>query len=125
MLMIVGASFLPLLVGGAEPSPEEVMNMMLPMLLAVLVILAISLPLTMAMLFATPLIVLKDFEVGAALKVSFFACLKNVLSFLVWSVAMMVLGFLASIPLFLGWLLLGPVMMVSLYVSYRDIFHET
>jgi uncharacterized membrane protein len=125
MLMIVGASFLPLLVGGAEPSPEEVMNMMLPMLLAVLVIMAISLPLTMAMLFATPLIVLKDFDVGAALKVSFYACLKNVLPFLVWSVAIMVLGLLAAIPLFLGWLLLGPVMMVSLYTSYRDIFHET
>jgi hypothetical protein len=125
MFVIVGAAFLPLLVGGAEPSPEEVMNMMLPMLLAVLVIMAISLPLTMAMLFATPLIVLKDFDVGAALKVSFYACLKNVLPFLVWSVAIMVLGLLAAIPLFLGWLLLGPVMMVSLYTSYRDIFHET
>ena len=38
---------------------------------------------------------------------------------------MLVLGILASIPLFLGWLLLGPVMMVSMYMAYRDIFHET
>ena len=125
MALIVGTWILRLMVGGPDPSPEEVMNTMLPMLLALLVILAISLPLTMAMLFATPLIVLRDSDVGPALKVSFYACLKNVLPYLVWSVAMLVLGIFAMIPLFLGWLLLGPVMMVSLYTSYRDIFHET
>jgi uncharacterized membrane protein len=96
----------------------------LPMLLAVLVVLALSLPLTMAMLFATPLIVFTDAEFGSALKVSFIACLKNILPFLVWSVAMLVLAILAAIPIFLGWLLLGPVMMVSLYLAYRDIFHD-
>ena len=78
----------------------------------------------MAMLFAAPLIVLSDADLGPALKTSFFACLKNILSFLVWSVAIFVLAFFASIPLFLGWLLLGPVLMVSLYLAYRDIFHE-
>jgi uncharacterized membrane protein len=61
---------------------------------------------------------------GAALKASFGACLKNILPFLVWSLAILILSVLASIPLFLGWLLLGPVMMVSLYLAYRDIFHE-
>jgi hypothetical protein len=125
MVAIVGASFLPLMMGGAEPSPEEVMGMLLPMLLGVLVVVALSLPLTMAMLFATPLIVLRDFDIGTALKTSFFACLKNVLSFLVWSVIALVLGVLAVIPLGLGLLILGPVMMVSVYISYRDIFHET
>jgi hypothetical protein len=34
------------------------------------------------------------------------------------------LSILASIPLLLGWLLLGPVLMASVYLSYRDIFHE-
>ena len=57
------------------------------MLLAVLVIMALSIPLTMAMLFATPLIVLADSDVVPALKTSFFACLKNILPFLIWSVA--------------------------------------
>jgi uncharacterized membrane protein len=94
------------------------------MLLAVLVIVALSLPLTMAMLFATPLIVLRDADIVSALKTSFFACLKNLLPFLVWSVAMIVLGFLATLPFLLGWLVLGPVMMVSLYMAYRDIFHD-
>ena len=63
-------------------------------------------------------------DVVSALKTSFFACLKNILPFLIWSIAMFVLSILAAIPLFLGWLLLGPVVMVSLYLSYRDIFHD-
>ena len=125
MLSIVGASMFPMLFGGAEPNPEEVMGMLVPMLLAVLVILALSLPLWMAMMFATPLIVLTDADLIPALKTSFFACLKNILSFLVWSVAIFVLAIVASIPLFLGWLLLGPILMVSLYLAYRDIFHDT
>jgi uncharacterized membrane protein len=124
MILIVGVSVVPLMTGLGEPTPDEVMAMMLPMLLAVLVILALSLPVSMAMLFATPLIVLNDSDVLPALKTSFLACLKNVMPFLVWSLAMLVLGFVASLPLFLGWLLLVPVMMVSLYLSYRDVFHE-
>jgi hypothetical protein len=124
MVLIAGASVLPLMVGGAEPAPEEIATLLLPMLLAVLVIMALSLPLVMAMLFATPLIVLADSDVVPALKTSFFACLKNILPFLVWSVAIFFLAIVAAIPLFLGWLLLGPVSMVSLYVAYRDVFHE-
>jgi hypothetical protein len=123
-ILIVGASFLPIMMGGAEPAPEEVLGLLVPMLLAVLVIMALSLPLSMAMLFATPLIVFHDAPLGAALKTSFGACLKNILSFLVWSLAILILAIIASIPLFLGWLLLGPVMMVSLYMAYRDIFHD-
>lgn len=123
MIAVVGASALPMIVGGAEPSPEDAMALVLPSLLAVCVILALSIPISMAMLFAIPLIVLNDSDVLAALKTSFFACLKNIVPFLVWSIVMFVLAIVASIPLFLGWLLLGPVMMVSLYMAYRDVFH--
>ena len=123
MVLIVGTSVVPMF-GGAEPDPEQVMAMAVPMLLAVLVIMALSLPLSMAFLFAIPLIALRDFEVVPALKTSFFACLKNILPFLVWGLAVLALGLVASIPLFLGWLLLAPVMMVSMYMAYRDTFHE-
>ena len=124
MVLIAGSAVLPLMVGGAEPPPEEVLSLLLPMLLAVLVIMALSIPLTMAILFAIPLIVLTDSDVVPALKTSFYACLKNILPFLVWSVAIFILGIVASIPILLGWLLLGPVSMVSLYLAYRDVFHE-
>ena len=124
MIVIVGTAFLPIMLGGPEPAPEDVVSMIVPMLLAILVIMALSIPLSMAMLFAAPLIVFNDAPLGAALKASFGACLKNILPFLVWSLAIFILAILAAIPLFLGWLLLGPVMMVSLYLAYRDIFHE-
>ena len=124
MVLIAGSAVLPLMVGGVEPPPEEVLSLLLPMLLAVLVIMALSIPLTMAILFAIPLIVLTDSDVVPALKTSFYACLKNILPFLVWSVAIFILGILASIPLLLGWLLLGPISVVSLYLAYRDVFHE-
>ena len=86
--------------------------------------LALSLPLYMAMWFAGPLIVLAQSDVVPAMKTSFFACLKNILPFLIWSIAIFFLGIFASIPLFLGWLLLGPVLIASIYLGYRDIFHE-
>jgi len=58
------------------------------------------------------------------MKASFVACLKNVVPFLVYSVILLPLAFVASIPLGLGWLVLGPVMAASLYTSYRDIFFD-
>jgi uncharacterized membrane protein len=94
------------------------------MLLAVLIMLALSIPLYMALWFSYPLIVLNDFGVGQALKTSFFACLKNILPFLLYGILMFLIAIVASIPLGLGWLLLGPVLLASLYTSYRDIFYS-
>jgi uncharacterized membrane protein len=122
-MLIVGADAMVLLFGGAPPTPEAMIAVFARFMLAMLVMLGLSVPLYMAMWFAAPLIVLDGYDVGTALKTSFFACLKNVLPFLVWSVVMLVLAIVASIPLMLGWLLLGPLLMVSIYVSYRDIFH--
>ena len=124
MFLVVGSSFAPFLLGGEQPNPEQALDLVLPMLLALCVILALSLPVTMAMLFAPALVVFTDSDVVPALKTSFFVCLKNIMPFLVWSVAIFVLSILAAIPLFLGWLLLGPVMMVSLYLAYRDTFYD-
>jgi hypothetical protein len=109
---------------GGEPTPEEIAGVWTTVLLSALIMLALSLPLYMALWFAGPLIVLAESDVVPALKTSFGACLKNILPFLVWSVAILFLMIAATIPLALGWLLLGPVLMASLYLSYRDIFHE-
>ena len=110
--------------GGGDANPEQLMSAMASVLLAVLVMMALSIPLYMALWFAGPLIVLAQFDVVPALKTSFFACLKNILPFLIWGIAIFFLSILAFIPLMLGWLLLGPVVLASIYISYRDIFHE-
>jgi uncharacterized membrane protein len=110
---------------GADPAAAVATpDFFLMLVLAALIMVAVSLPLYMALWFAGPLIVLHDFEVGAALKASFGACLRNILPFLVWSIAILVLGIVAMIPLLLGLFLLGPVAMVSIYLGYRDIFHD-
>jgi len=92
------------------------------LLLAVLVGLALALPIYMAMWFAPALVALQDTDVVGALKASFYACLKNILTFLVYGVIMLGLAIVASIPFGLGWLVLGPVLIASIYTAYRDIF---
>ena len=55
-------------------------------------------------------------------KWSFFACLKNIGSFLIYGIVWMLLAIVATIPLGLGWLVLGPMTIASVYTAYRDIF---
>jgi uncharacterized membrane protein len=90
--------------------------------LFVLLVLAMFLPLFMALWFAPPLVVFHDREPVAALKESFSGCLRNIVPFLVYSVLGLFLMLAATLPLMLGWLVLGPVMMGSYYASYRGIF---
>lgn len=90
--------------------------------LAGLIILALMLPLFMAMWFAPALVVLNERGVIEAMKESFRGCLRNIVPFLVYGLAGFVLSFLASIPLLLGWLVLGPVFVASIYAGYRDIY---
>jgi uncharacterized membrane protein len=127
MVLLVSALFgseVGLIFLGVQPAPEQMAEQLLVFMLAALIVLALSLPLYMALWFAGPLIVLGGSDVGGALKTSFGACLKNVVPFLIWSIAILVLAIPASIPILLGWLLLGPVLMASIYLGYRDIFHE-
>jgi uncharacterized membrane protein len=62
--------------------------------------------------------------VGTAMKASFVGCLKNVLPFLFYGVIALVASAIASVPLLLGWLVLGPVLFISVYTGYRDIYFE-
>ena len=125
MVAIVGVSFAGVFLAGAEPNPEQFAGMGMTIVLAVLIAMAISIPVYMLLWFAAPLIVLGELDVGTALKSSFAACLKNIVPFLIWGVMTLLLSIPATIPLMLGWLLLGPVLMVSVYTGYRDIYYET
>jgi uncharacterized membrane protein len=107
--------------GGATPeTPEAGMAA----LLAGLVMLALMLPLFMAVWFAPMLVVFHERGVLEAMKESFQGCLRNVVPFLVYGVAGFVLMVLASVPVLLGWLVLGPVLVASIYTAYRDIYFK-
>lgn len=85
--------------------------------------LALMTLLIMAYWFAPILVAFHELAPLDALKLSFRACLHNILPFFVYALISMVLLILAVIPLGLGLLVLIPTMTASLYVSYRDIFN--
>jgi uncharacterized membrane protein len=98
--------------------------MLVPMLLVALVAMLLAIPLAMAFWFAPALVVLHDVPAFGAMRMSFFACLKNFLPFLLYGIALMLLSVIAMLPLGLGLLVLWPVMWASTYASYRDMFVE-
>src|SRR6185436_6154227 len=102
-------------------SPEHALALGVKFLLAVLLILALMLPLFMAIWFAPPLVVFQGLGAIEAMKASFTGCLRNVMPFLLYGVVLLIFGVLASIPMGLGWLVLLPVTAASIYTAYRDI----
>jgi uncharacterized membrane protein len=93
--------------------------------IAWLLAMGLSVILYMALWFAPALVVLRGTAPVEAVKQSFFGCLKNIVPFLIYGIIMLVLSILATIPLGLGWLVLGPVAVASVYVAYRDIYGDS
>jgi hypothetical protein len=120
------ALMIPLLMGsGTNFNPSDFSSVMAVapwILLVVLVVLALMLPLIMALWFAPALVVFHDMQPMASMRSSFAGCLKNFLPFLVYGVVGLILGVLALIPFGLGLLVLGPLMWGTMYAGYRDIF---
>src|SRR5262249_10264586 len=116
VVAITGVQIFALMNGSG--TPEEIAGAALTALLAVLIILALMLPLVMATWFAPALIVFQEMGVGAAMKASFIGCVKNILPFLLYGVLALIAAVIASIPLGLGWLVLAPVLTASVYTSY-------
>jgi uncharacterized membrane protein len=116
--VIGGGVFMAVMRGGLPGTGISIVSM----LIALLLVAGLSVPLYMATWFAPALIVLHDQAPGAALKASFFACLRNWIPFLVYGVVLFVLCLVAAIPAGLGYLVLIPVLIASVYTSYRDIF---
>ncbi len=116
--VVGGGVFMAMMRGGVEGASISIASV----LIALLLVAGLSVPLYMATWFAPALIILHGVAPGAALKESFFACLRNWIPFLVYSVVLLVLCLVAAIPAFLGYLILIPVVIASIYTAYRDIF---
>ncbi len=93
-------------------------------LLGFLLILALTLPVNMALWFAPALVILEDQAPTRAVARSFRACIRNLVPFVLYGLILFVLAFIASLPLGLGWLVLGPVVVGSVYAAYQDIFGQ-
>jgi uncharacterized membrane protein len=116
VMLITGASLFALGGGGAGSGTA------ISIVLAMLIMLALMVPVAMAVWFAPALVVLQVRGAVEALKESFSGCLKNIVPFLLYGIVLMIAGFIAAIPLGLGYLVFLPVVAGSLYASYRDIY---
>jgi hypothetical protein len=115
--------------GGGRPETISALQAAAPqMTLAMLAGLSVSLPLMMATWYAPLLVFFDNIKPSLALFLSLIACTRNMMPLLVYGVVLM-------IPLFvitrfglvlgqpdLGLWLLAPVIVPSIYASYRDLF---
>jgi uncharacterized membrane protein len=120
--MMGAGAILGMAAGGASQSGGGILAAMGVGMLALLVALALSLVATMAVWFAPGLIVFRNVAPVEAMKSSFAACMRNVVPFLVYGVVYIAAAIVASIPFGLGWIVLLPLLMLTIYVSYRDIY---
>ncbi len=87
-----------------------------------LVMLVVGLVVGMAFWFAPGLVILGGMAPVDAIKASFAGSLKNIVPMILYTVIYFVAAIVATIPFGLGWLALIPLLMITIYVSYRDIF---
>jgi uncharacterized membrane protein len=120
--LVTGAGVVALLAGGAGHGEPPTAAALTTLLLGVLLAMALMIPVLMAVWFAPSLVVFHDLGPIEAMKESFTGSLRNVVPFLVYGAVYLVLALLATIPLGLGWLVLGPMTAASVYTAYRDIY---
>ncbi len=119
--LVGGAGVFALFLGGGQDA-AAMATAFTTVALVVLIVLALSIPVVMAVWFAPALVAFHELGAVEAMKHSFLGCLRNILPFLVYGIVFTLLAILASIPLGLGWLVLGPVTVASIYTAYRDIY---
>lgn len=124
--LILGSLFMTM--GGAmmmgDHAPAVLSTLSLTGIAGVLVAAALVLPLTMALWFAPALIVFRNLEAADAIKASFDGCLRNIWPLTVYSLLALVLLAVACVPLFLGLLVAVPLLLISVYTSYLEIFGQ-
>jgi len=125
MFSVAGSSAMEALLGKSGGDIEVMRSALRSLLTGVAIGTAVFLPVLMAVWFAPLLIVFHNLQPMAAMQLSLAACWRNTLPFLVYGVFGLMLVVIASIPLMLGLIVLLPVLVCSIYASYKDIFPAT
>ncbi len=125
LALFVGGAFMMALLRGDEAAiMNAVPESLIALLLGVLVVAALALPLVAAMWFAPTLAMLHDVPALPAMRESLAASFRNFLPMLVYGLAMLALLVVALVPLGLGLFLWAPLLLATVYTSYRSIFTE-
>jgi uncharacterized membrane protein len=113
-----------MLAGGGEIDPALLAESWPLLAIFWLLALALMIPLVMAYWFAPVLVVFDGLDAIPAMRASFFGCLRNILPFLVYGLALIPIAIIAAIPLFLGFLVLIPMVLATYYTAWRGVFGE-
>jgi len=120
LVIFLGADIFRAMTGGGNPDPTTFLTT--KFWLAFLIGFALMLPIIFATYLAPQLIVLHQQPAIEAMKMSLAGCAKNILPGIVFAICGSLLVFVSMIPLLLGLLITGPIMAITSYTIYRDIF---
>jgi uncharacterized membrane protein len=123
--LFVGMTFLSALFRGDEAAIVSSLPAdLLWLALGGLVTASLAIPLMAAYWFAPALAMLHDVPAIPAMKESLMACIRNWLPMLVYGLVMLALLVVAIIPLGLGLVVWAPLLLATVYTSYRSVFTE-
>lgn len=118
--MLVGGS--AVVTAMASGNPDMMRGAAAGLLVALLAALTVQLLVAMALVYAVPLVMFGNVPASRALAGSFRACLRNFLPLTVFGVIYLFAAVLATLPLFIGWIVLLPASAGMLYLSYKDLY---
>jgi len=122
VLLLGGDSAQQMMQGMEQGIHPDAASASIAMLLAPLLMMLLVLPLVMALWFSPALVVFHKMPAFDAMKLSVSACLANMLPFTLYGLMAILLGIVAAIPFFLGFLVFFPMMFISQYLSYKEVF---
>lgn len=119
-----GATLVSIMMNGraGTEDPTVLMHAMAGAGVAILLGATLFTVLLMAMQFAPMLVIFRQMAPVPAMKASLRAFVRNVIPLTVYSLLLLPFAILASLPMMLGWLVLLPIIITSLYAIYRDLF---
>jgi hypothetical protein len=132
VLVSAGGAMLPAIMSKSAADIEALRAALRSLTIALTIGAAVYLPLIMLIWFAPLLVVFNGLAPVPAMKLSFAACLKNTLPFLVYGLGILGVWLVLSLPALLGAFgavlviaavaLSIPVLLCSIYSSYKDVF---
>ena len=118
-----GAALVAILMSGNQvEDPTVIMQAVAGAGVALLLGVTLFFVLLMAMQFAPMLVLFDQVSPFSALKISLRAFLRNALPMTVYGLMLLPFVIVATLPMMLGWLILMPVLITSMYAAYRDLF---
>ncbi len=123
MMLTGGAELMQIMMSGNLPNDQEVLvDAFTKARFAFPLGVALSIALQLITLFAAMLAVFRNVTPVTALKAGVGACADNLLPLIVYGLVQIPFAILACIPMMLGWLVLLPILIASMYAVYRDMF---